>query len=253
MNKLLNRWRSTSALSAMRDRTQKQIVLEPRNQSALEDALKQYRGAIEEKSGAIFMSVCRGRVSEGLDFADDNGRGVVVVGVPYPNVKDLQVQLKRSHNDSMRRDKQQQSNRLSGSEWYSQQAFRALNQAVGRCIRHRADAGAILLLDQRFTGLTSHLPRWLRPRIAHSESVSTMVASLDDFLQKSTQMQQSKQNVLAPKAQPFESKSPKEQQSRSASGSSTKRRQQGKKQGETGIDRMRAMWAAAQDKHKDKR
>jgi Fanconi anemia group J protein len=253
MNKLLDRWRSTSALSAMRDRTQKQIVLEPRNQSALEDALKRYRGAIEEKSGAIFMSVCRGRVSEGLDFADDNGRGVVVVGVPYPNVKDLQVQLKRSHNDSMRRDKQQQSNRLSGSEWYSQQAFRALNQAVGRCIRHRADAGAILLLDQRFTGLTSHLPRWLRPRLAHSESVSTMVASLDDFLQKSTQMQQSKQNVPAPKAQPFESKSPEEQQSRSASESSTKRRQQGKKQGETGVDRMRAMWAAAQDKYKDKR
>jgi len=30
------------------------------------------------------------------------------------------------------------------------QAFRALNQAVGRCIRHRYDWGAIVLVDDRF-------------------------------------------------------------------------------------------------------
>ena len=43
---------------------------------------------------------------------------------------------------------------LDGDAWYRQQAFRALNQAVGRCVRHRADFGAILLADPRFaTGL----------------------------------------------------------------------------------------------------
>ena len=30
------------------------------------------------------------------------------------------------------------------------QAFRALNQALGRCIRHKRDYGAIVLLDERF-------------------------------------------------------------------------------------------------------
>ena len=30
--------------------------------------------------------------------------------------------------------------------WYTLQAWRAVNQAVGRCIRHRDDFGAILLL-----------------------------------------------------------------------------------------------------------
>ena len=39
---------------------------------------------------------------------------------------------------------------LSGSEWYSQQAHRAVNQAMGRVIRHRFDYGSILLLDARF-------------------------------------------------------------------------------------------------------
>ena len=40
--------------------------------------------------------------------------------------------------------------RLSGQEWYSQQATRAVNQAMGRVIRHRHDYGAIILADERF-------------------------------------------------------------------------------------------------------
>lgn len=38
---------------------------------------------------------------------------------------------------------------LSGQEWYRQQAFRAVNQAIGRVIRHKEDYGAIFLCDQR--------------------------------------------------------------------------------------------------------
>lgn len=30
------------------------------------------------------MGVCRGRLSEGIDFADDAARCVIIVGVPYP-------------------------------------------------------------------------------------------------------------------------------------------------------------------------
>lgn len=35
--------------------------------------------------------MCRGKVSEGLDFCDENARAVVTIGIPFPNVKDLQV------------------------------------------------------------------------------------------------------------------------------------------------------------------
>ena len=38
---------------------------------------------------------------------------------------------------------------LGGEEWYKQQASRAVNQAVGRVIRHRMDYGAIILCDER--------------------------------------------------------------------------------------------------------
>ena len=39
---------------------------------------------------------------------------------------------------------------INGHEWYSQQALRAVNQAIGRVIRHKDDYGAILLCDERF-------------------------------------------------------------------------------------------------------
>ena len=38
----------------------------------------------------------------------------------------------------------------NGSQWYDNQAFRAVNQAVGRAIRHKDDWGALLFLDPRF-------------------------------------------------------------------------------------------------------
>ncbi|PPD76801.1 hypothetical protein GOBAR_DD26274 [Gossypium barbadense] len=37
---------------------------------------------------------------------------------------------------------------FSGEEWYNQQASRAVNQSVGRVIRHRHDYGAIIFCDE---------------------------------------------------------------------------------------------------------
>jgi hypothetical protein len=44
------------------------------------------------------------------------------------------------------------------------QAFRALNQSLGRCIRHKNDYGAVILLDERFNkpDMTAQLSRWVR-------------------------------------------------------------------------------------------
>ncbi|RZR98730.1 hypothetical protein BHM03_00028156 [Ensete ventricosum] len=39
---------------------------------------------------------------------------------------------------------------LTGEEWYVQQAARAVNQAVGRVIRHSLDYGAIVFCDERY-------------------------------------------------------------------------------------------------------
>lgn len=47
----------------------------------------------------------------------------------------MQVTLKKQYNDSRCATK----GLLCGRDWYEIQAFRAMNQALGRCIRHRYD------------------------------------------------------------------------------------------------------------------
>ena len=72
---------------------------------------------------------------------------------------------------------------LSGSQWYSQQAMRAVNQALGRVIRHRNDFGAILLCDQRFAApaTRSQLSLWLRSRVEEPPTFGAAAAQLQKF------------------------------------------------------------------------
>ena len=87
----------------------------------------------KDRTGAILMGVCRGRISEGLDFSDNAARCVVLVGIPYPQMADPIVILKKEY---LQKKNYTQKNTLTGSQWYSQQATRAVNQAIGRVIRH---------------------------------------------------------------------------------------------------------------------
>ena len=52
--------------------------------------------------------------------------------------------------------------------------MRAVNQAVGRVIRHRNDYGAIILADERFAGgnIQAQLSAWIRPHVQRNETFS---------------------------------------------------------------------------------
>ena len=82
-----------------------------------------------EKRGAVLMGVCRGRISEGLDFTDNAARCVMIVGIPFPLVKEPRVIFKKHYLDSRCKDySQPQALRsLNGNSWYNQQASRAVN------------------------------------------------------------------------------------------------------------------------------
>ena len=46
-------------------------------------ALQNYRIACDNGRGAVFLSVARGKVSEGIDFDHNYGRAVIMFGIPY--------------------------------------------------------------------------------------------------------------------------------------------------------------------------
>ena len=161
MDKLVRRWKQTGLYETLQQ--VKDVYCEPkRNDEQLTQLMKDF-GTSAKSQGALMLCIYRGKMSEGIDFADEKARAVICVGIPFPGVRDPKVTSKKSYNDEYSRTK----NLLNGGEWFEVQAFRALNQALGRCIRHRHDYGAIILLDQRFSGqrYIKNLPKWIRHRL----------------------------------------------------------------------------------------
>ena len=54
------------------------------------------------KKGAIIFAVCRGKISEGLDFSDEAARSVIIIGIPYPMTLDPKTILKKYYLDKER-------------------------------------------------------------------------------------------------------------------------------------------------------
>ncbi|CAK7356664.1 unnamed protein product [Dovyalis caffra] len=163
----------------------KKPVVEPRQSSLFPQAIEDYMAKLKDTStsGAIFFAVCRGKVSEGLDFADRAGRAVVITGMPFAMRTDPKVRLKREYLDEQTHSQRVGCKVLRGEEWYSQQASRAVNQAVGRVIRHRYDYGAIIFCDERFghPNHQSQISLWIQPHIKCHSKFGDVVFTLSRF------------------------------------------------------------------------
>ncbi|RYG53961.1 hypothetical protein EON66_07790, partial [archaeon] len=234
-------WRPTFACQKL----QPTLIMEARTTDEFSTQIRDFNKAVESGRGAVFFGVCRGKVSEGIDFADANGRAVIITGLPYPPFKvrrcillcmcvrqclralpsgqhehththtppparptmraqDPRVVLKRGALDAMKREVEERlaplkaayggvlppharaeiDTMLSGHTWYRTQAYRAVNQAVGRVIRHRRDYGAILLLDDRFASERECLSVWLRNQVQVLDSAKQLPPMLTTFFMR---------------------------------------------------------------------
>jgi chromosome transmission fidelity protein 1 len=72
-----------------------------------------------------------------------------------------------------------------GSAYYSNLCMRAVNQSVGRAIRHRNDYATILFADHRYSReqVRKQLPQWLQPRLTVAGSFGEVQRSLCTFFQ----------------------------------------------------------------------
>ncbi|CAF4386004.1 unnamed protein product, partial [Adineta steineri] len=146
--------------------------------------------------GGLLLAVCRGRASEGIDFSDNNARCVITLGIPYPNVQDEEVIFKRNYNNEQNKRVPQIMN---GSDWYDSQAYRALNQALGRCIRHKNDWGALIIVDERIVNnmqdkhFNNKISLWIKQRLFISRNYDVTMNALEKF---STDMKKADELVI---------------------------------------------------------
>lgn len=92
-------------------------------------------------SGAVFFSVARGKVAEGIDFDRHYGRAVIVFGIPF--------QYTLSHVLRSRLDFLRARHQIRDNDFLTFDALRQAAQCVGRVIRSKTDYGIVILADSR--------------------------------------------------------------------------------------------------------
>ncbi|EMC96045.1 hypothetical protein BAUCODRAFT_514453 [Baudoinia panamericana UAMH 10762] len=141
----------------------KAVFWDSRTMSA-EAVFKAYTEAIYTSAkGAILLSVLGGKLSEGINFSDDLGRCVVVVGLPFPNLETPEWKARMQYLDEKAVGRGELKGKAS-REHAENVCMRAVNQAVGRVIRHKDDWASIVLMDSRYlqSRIRQKLPGWIK-------------------------------------------------------------------------------------------
>ena len=155
--------------------------------SATESVLELYSNTIVSDAsgrGALLLAVIGGTLSEGINFSDRLGRGVLVVGLPFPNPHSAEWKAKLSYISSKAGDSGADG-KAAARDFYENTCMRAVNQCVGRAIRHQNDFAAILMLDRRYgtRRIQDKLPGWIKGSLRESTGPSEVVKDLKRFFE----------------------------------------------------------------------
>ncbi|KAJ8556860.1 hypothetical protein ON010_g9103 [Phytophthora cinnamomi] len=173
----VRRWQTTKQFEQIQSK--KAIFREPKKSDELAEVLTHYSAACSEvnrnASGAMLLSVVGGKMSEGINFSDELARCVVMVGMPYPNARDAELVEKMAFLDK--------TSPGSGRQFYESLCMKAVNQSIGRSIRHQKDYSTILLVDHRYSNpaVRSRLPEWIQKRVQPPASFGQVYSQLVQF------------------------------------------------------------------------
>jgi chromosome transmission fidelity protein 1 len=185
LGQVLNIWKRPGAISGSLlesiERVKRVFEESKCGSMTTEELLREYAQAIDNGKGALLLSVVGGKLSEGINFSDKLGRAVIAIGLPFPNAQGAEWKAKirfveqasynkLSETDALSLQQRKIRAEMAGREFYENACMRAVNQCIGRAIRHRNDWAAILLVDKRYSSkrIQEKLPRWIRSSMATS-------------------------------------------------------------------------------------
>uniref|UniRef100_A0A8C7RUQ2 ATP-dependent DNA helicase DDX11 n=1 Tax=Oncorhynchus mykiss TaxID=8022 RepID=A0A8C7RUQ2_ONCMY len=180
--RILENWDASGVLARLSSK--KKIFQEPKKANQVEKVLNEFSRTIQRcavdagtLSGALLFSVVGGKMSEGINFSDDLGRCIVMVGMPYPNIKSPELKEKMAYLD---KNLPHSGGRSPGQALIENLCMKAVNQSIGRAIRHREDYACIVLCDRRYSrpATLAKLPDWIRAHTHTHTSFGPAFASL---------------------------------------------------------------------------
>ena len=123
---------------------------------------------------SILFGVMGGKLSEGINFKDNLCRLLIIVGMPFSNIKSIEIKEKMKYYDKLFNQKKSS---INGNEYYENICMKNINQTIGRCIRNYYDFSSIILIDNRFTYLKyfNKLPKWV------TREGKNIIKTKDDF------------------------------------------------------------------------
>jgi chromosome transmission fidelity protein 1 len=153
-------------------------------ETTTDSVLTAYSAAIASGKGrgALLLAVIGGTLSEGINFSDALGRAVVVVGLPFPNPHSAEWKAKMQYI-SIKETNRGGDGKAAARDFFENACMRAVNQCVGRAIRHKNDYAAILMLDRRYgtKRIQDKLPKWIRGSLTGGASVRDLEERLGGF------------------------------------------------------------------------
>ena len=134
------------------------LLQEPRNAAEYVGVVAQFNGSPRTR---VLLCVHRGKAAEGVEFRRGAVQLVVSVGIPYPNLGDQHFKDRLAYQRS-------KYSKSDADRWVHRQAYTAIYQCLGRCVRGPADRAAVLMVDDRFWNgaYRGFAPTWLHRRIA---------------------------------------------------------------------------------------
>ena len=169
MEHIVSKWHETGVLQQVMQH--KLVFIETQDVVETSLALDNYRRACNCGRGAVFLSVARGKVAEGIDFDRHYGRAVIMYGVPY--------QYTLSRVLRARLEYLRETFQIKEQDFLSFDAVRQAAQCVGRVIRSKADYGLMVFADKRYNSHDKRgkLPGWITTHLREQQlNLSTDMA-----------------------------------------------------------------------------
>ncbi|KAJ6620765.1 helicase C-terminal domain-containing protein [Mycena sp. CBHHK59/15] len=194
LNTAKDRWQKSGILTRFERKKKSPGFFEPEQATQVDQVLQDYASAVHaanapdsaKSKGGLLFAVIGAKLSEGLNFADDLARAVVIVGLPFANLGSPELQERMNYvkqQEKKRGTKRPQGQKDAAAELYENMCMNAVNQSIGRAIRHRGDWASLILLDKRYasTSIRSKLPKWIGSKMTIADSFGQAIRELGSF------------------------------------------------------------------------